>query len=210
MNTSTNIKKLIAIFAICFTIACLAIAMLNGPFAMEANNASTKTDSPTATSGEITKSEISRVSLYSSLEELSKDSDVVLTGVVKNQKCVKDIDDSTSFVLATVSISSIEKGQPVDEQTVVVRQTADEDQSILEDGQTYLFYLVESELDGDLADQYYITGATAGVYKQEQTSGNKAPSANGKANFKYDRVDADSGDSLPETVSSSEVEQAVD
>ena len=148
---------------------------------------------------------ISRVKLYDSLEEISADSDLVVVGTVGSQECVYDIDDVTAFVVAEVQIAEVIDGEAEEGATIEVRQMATLEESLLEDGETYLLYLVESGLDGDLADQYYVTGSTAGIYVSVDVSTRSADDSAGS----YKRVDLDSGDDLPETVNAEEVLEAL-
>lgn len=148
---------------------------------------------------------ISRVKLYDSLEEISADSDLVVVGTVGSQECVYDIDDVTAFVVAEVQIAEVIDGEAEEGAMIEVRQTATLEESLLKDGETYLLYLVESGLDGDLADQYYVTGSTAGIYVSVDASTCSADDSAGS----YERVDLDSGDDLPETVNVEEVLEAL-
>lgn len=150
-----------------------------------------------------TGSSLSRVNLYSSIGELSDDSDAIVAGTVTSQEATHDIDDVTSFILATVEVSSVEKGDVQEGSTIIVRQTGQAEDSLLEDGGTYLLYIVTSGLKGDLADQYYVTGATAGIYR-EITANTRS-----SASDSFVRVDTDSGDELPENLTSREVKEAV-
>lgn len=109
----------------------------------------------------------------------------------------------TSFVLAAVEVSSVEKGDVQEGSTIIVRQTGYLEDSLLEDGGTYLFYLVPTGLEGDLADQYYVTGVTAGIYEKVTVDSQSS------ASDSFVRVAPDSGDELPESLTSKELKEAV-
>ena len=182
-------------FAVVFCSAC------SGSLEESGSQGGEETEEETLATGNA----ISRVKPYGSLEEISADSDLVVLGTVESQECVYDIDDVTAFVVAEVQIAEVIDGEAEEGATIEVRQTATLEESMLEDGETYLFYLVESGLDGDLADQYYVTGSTAGIYISVD---DLARSADDSAGF-YERVDLDSGDDLPETVKAEEVLEAL-
>lgn len=144
----------------------------------------------------------SRAQMFSSLEDLSSASDAIIVGNVMSQSCVYDIDQYTPFTLAEVEVASVEKGSIKRGETIIVRQTALLENSLVVDGDSYLFYLMNSGLDGDLGNQYYITGATAGLYRSASAAVRSIDST-------FERVDLESGDSLPESVSTEEVESAI-
>lgn len=76
-------------------------------------------------------------------------------------------------------------------------------------GSNYLLFLVHSGLSGDLASQYYVTGADAGIYLAAATA--KAKVQTGTATEQdisggtFNRVNNDSGDNLPATLTVDEV-----
>lgn len=166
------------------------------------------------TSGNATtsKGEISRVKMYDSVKAITDDSDLVIVGTVADQKVVQDIDDETDFTLSTVKVITTKKGDAGDK-TVVVRQTGSTKNqtagAIMKTGSTYLLFLVRSGLSGDLASQYYVTGADAGIYLAAATA--KAKVQTGTATEQdisgetFNRVNNGSGDNLPATLTVDEV-----
>ena len=102
---------------------------------------------------------------------------------------------------------------------VEVRQIGSVDQQtgveMLNADQVYLLYLTPSGLSGDLASQYYVTGAEAGIY--EATSGGSSNPSVLKSTSQADsekadkvsfsRVELDTGDTLPATVTLPEAEE---
>ena len=165
-------------------------------------------------SGSGSAGDVSRVRLYSSVGEIADDSAVVATGRVTAQRVVRDIDEDTDFTLSTVRVLSVKKAGEDDISTgdsIVVRQTGSSDQpsgeSFLAPGGAYLLYLTASGLPGTQADQFYVTGATAGVYRL-QLEASSSPSvdaqqerAAAEPTTEFVRQDPDSGDSLPSTLS---------
>lgn len=169
--------------------------------------ASTETASGGTSSGSESSStgSISRATLYSSVADLASASDAVVVGSVASKKVAADIDGTTEFTLSTIDVSSVLKGDVQQGAQIVVRQTGSANQpsgeTFMTEGTTYLLYLVKSGLDGDLASQYYITGATAGLYAAQQTAAAKsANGASASAAQTFSRVNPDSGDTLPATV----------
>lgn len=141
---------------------------------------------------------MSRVKLYSSVSEMQGDSDAVIIGKVQSDgDTVKDVDASTSFTLAKVQVLSVVSGSVGDKTEVTVRQTGTKDTasgSLLAKDDTVMLFLVKSGLPGDKAEQYYITGSTAGVYR---ASGDASTASAQASDATFQRVDGDSGDSLP-------------
>lgn len=145
----------------------------------------------------------SRARIYSSLEEMTADSDVVLTGTAGTQDEVTDIPGST--LASTVTDLTVDDVLRADDDTaagstVVVRQIATGDgwfsggpEAKLEPGQRYLLFLVHSGLDGEAATDFYPVGAVAGIYR-----------ADGEA---FTRLVPDSGDDLPSTLSAEQLSQ---
>ena len=158
------------------------------------------------------KGEISRVKMYDSVKAITDDSDLVVVGTVADQKVVQDIDDETDFTLSTVKVITTKKGDAGDE-TDIVRQTGSTKNqtagAMMKTGSTYLLFLVHSGLSGDLASQYYVTGADAGIYLAPATA--KAKAQTGTATEQdisgetFNRVNSDSGDNLPATLTVDEV-----
>ncbi|MFR0574693.1 hypothetical protein ACLUWS_05540 [Bifidobacterium boum] len=169
---------------------------------------------PTQTGGSTAASEngTSRAKMYDSVKAITDDSDLVVVGTVADQKVVQDIDNETDFTLSTVKVITTKKGDAGDE-TVVVRQTGSTKNqttgAMMKTGSTYLLFLVHSGLSGDLASQYYVTGADAGIYLAPATV--KAKAQTGTATEQdisgetFNRVNSDSGDNLPATLTVDEV-----
>jgi hypothetical protein len=193
-------KRVAVITVLCALILVIILIRLALP--SQANSA---TDTESGVPG--TGSSLSRVHLYSTLEELTDESVLVILGTVANQETAYDINDSIAFTLATVEVSSIEKGDLEGTAEIIVRQTGalERGESILQSGETYLFYLVASGLEGDLANQYYITGATAGVYRVDQ---NPQDGDDGSYGL-LERVDKDSEDLLPDEATLTQVRSII-
>lgn len=141
---------------------------------------------------------VSRVQLYSSLQELTEDSDIVVVGSVTSQEVVQDIDAGTDFTISTVlvtdvvhSVDSLASGS-----TAEVRQIGSGSQPaptpLLSTDGTYLLYLTASGLDAPLDAQFYITGANAGVYRSSTDSARAIDSQEA-----FEQVDPHPGEALP-------------
>ena len=113
----------------------------------------------------------SRVKLYDSVASMAQDSSAVLVGTVSSQEVATDIDPTTHFTLSTITVTNTPKsdGSITEGSTVTVRQIGSAEQpaptTLMEVGGTYLLYLTPSGLTGELASQFYITGANAGLYQ---------------------------------------------
>lgn len=86
------------------------------------------------------KTSFSRVQLFSSLEEMADDSNEIVMGVVRSQEEVYDIDDTTPFVLTYVTVVDAQKGVLRAGDEIIVRQTGFAEESLLENGSTYLLF----------------------------------------------------------------------
>ena len=200
MKKHTRLVKPILAMVAVLSIALGVGACGSGTTAQTSGNATTS------------KGEISRVKMYDSVKAITDDSDLVVVGTVADQKVVQDIDDETDFTLSTVKVITTKKGDAGDE-TVVVRQTGSTKNqtagAMMETGSTYLLFLVHSGLAGDLASQYYVTGADAGIYLAPATA--KAKAQTGTVTEQdisgetFNRVNSDSGDNLPATLTVDEV-----
>ena len=203
MKKHTRLVKPILAMVTALSIALGVGACGSGTTAQTSGNATTS------------KGEISRVKMYDSVKAITDDSDLVVVGTVADQKVVQDIDDETDFTLSTVKVITTKKGDAGDE-TVVVRQTGSTKNqtagAMMKTGSTYLLFLVHSGLSGDLASQYYVTGADAGIYLASATA--KAKAHTGTATEQdisgetFNRVNSDSGDNLPATLTVDEVPAA--
>ena len=203
MKKHTRLVKPILAMVTALSIALGVGACGSGTTAQTSGNATTS------------KGEISRVKMYDSVKAITDDSDLVIVGTVADQRVVQDIDDETDFTLSTVKVITTKKGDAGDE-TVVVRQTGSTKNqtagAMMKTGSTYLLFLVHSGLSGDLASQYYVTGADAGIYLASATT--KAKAQTGTATEQdisgetFNRVNSDSGDNLPATLTVDEVPAA--
>ena len=200
MKKHTRLVKPILAMVAALSIALGVGACGSGTTAQTSGNATTS------------KGENSRAKMYDSVKAITDDSDLVVVGTVADQKVVQDIDDETDFTLSTVKVITTKKGDAGDE-TVVVRQTGSTKNqtagAMMKTGSTYLLFLVHSGLAGDLASQYYVTGADAGIYLASATA--KAKTQTGTATEQdiseetFNRVNSDSGDNLPATLTVDEV-----
>ena len=200
MKKHTRLVKPILAMVAVLSIALGVGACGSGTTAQTSGNATTS------------KGEISRVKMYDSVKAITDDSDLVIVGTVADQRVVQDIDDETDFTLSTVKVITTKKGDAGDE-TVIVRQTGSTKNqtagAMMKTGSTYLLFLVHSGLSGDLASQYYVTGADAGIYLAPATA--KAKAQTGTVTEQdisgetFNRVNSDSGDNLPATLTVDEV-----
>lgn len=147
----------------------------------------------------------SRATLYDSYADLAADSTLVVLGTVLSQDVLHgDVDVTVSTVdidkvLPAASLGAHVRRQASNPATatptsVAVRQMGSSAYSelpapLLTEGTQYLLFLTPSQMPGEAASQYYITGADAGVL---------LPEHNG-----FTRMNLESGDSLPTTVSAS-------
>lgn len=136
----------------------------------------------------------SRHTLYDDIDDLARDSGAIVVGTVSDQWTAGDVTVSTVVVSNTADNpqlgGNVEGGAtPMTEgDTVEVRQMNGLPASgALERGTEYLLFLTPSMLPGPDAEQFYITGAEAGLYKRDGST--------------FRRVVPDSGDELPETIS---------
>ncbi len=200
MKKHTRLVKPILAMVAALSIALGVGACGSGTTAQTSGNATTSKD------------ENSRVKMYDSVKAITDDSDLVVVGTVADQKVVQDIDDETDFTLSTVKVITTKKGDAGDE-TVVVRQTGSTENqtagAMMKTGSTYLLFLVHSGLAGDLASQYYVTGADAGIYLASATAKAKAQTGTTTeqdiSGETFNRVNSDSGDNLPATLTVDEV-----
>jgi hypothetical protein len=140
-----------------------------------------------------TMSSGSRHTLYDSTDALVADSSDIVVGTVQSTGVDGDATVATLEVENTPDNSSL--GSNIDAEVgsievgdvIEVRQQTDPK---LSDGAQYLLYVTPTMLSGDAADQFYITGAVAGMYVRDGDE--------------FRRVALDSGDTLPETISISE------
>lgn len=111
----------------------------------------------------------SRSELYGSVAALAADSTLVVVAEVLDQRVVDDQTQSTVVVAESFSPEGLgrevpEGTAPVDGNRLVVRQMNVAGIPSLSPGGQYLLFLTPTKLDGNAADDFYITGASAGVY----------------------------------------------
>ena len=151
---------------------------------------------------------------------MSDDSDLIVVGTVSTQEVVRDITEEDDFTVSSFNVTRVVKGADAKAGDVVeVRQIGSVDQQtgveMLNADQVYLLYLTPSGLSGDLASQYYVTGAEAGIY--EATSGGSSNPSVLKSTSQADsekadkvsfsRVELDTGDTLSAIVTLPEAEE---
>ena len=64
---------------------------------------------------------------------------------------------------------------------------------------------MKSGLDDELAEQYYITGSVAGLYNLPSCATSKLSRPSSCSAQEFNRVNTDTGDNLPETLSIQDV-----
>lgn len=145
---------------------------------------------------------VSRPYFYDSEQALAADCNTIVVGTVLSQDDAYDMDPLIPDTRARVQIISTKKGSAMPEEEVVIRQTGDISLSILENGATYLFYLNDCPSKADETKQYYITGVTAGAFKLSGSTSSPAQRIRqNSSSIKFERVDKESGDILPDTLS---------
>lgn len=161
----------------------------------------------------------SRVRIYESMVELEDDSPLIITGEISRTSVIRDTDDITDFTLLDVKVSQTLKGT-VNSGSIIVRQTGSAEQgsaeTLLQAGDVVMLFLTPTDLPGEQSSQYYVTGATAGVYRvtdDTQQSWNVLRSQHGNASDAwqpvFERVNVDSGDELPSELTPAQVYEQV-
>ncbi len=153
---------------------------------------------------ETTTTHVSRVTIYDSLKSMAVDSTDVIVGTVIDERTVADLNPQTPYTIAGISVVEVAKstsGIAIDDR-VEVRQLGGEGLigpvPHVEKGETYLFYLAQSGLDGDLAAQFYVRGIAAGIYRWSETN------AQGEEDPLFEQFYRDEADQLPQTIRLSE------
>ncbi|GAA1326317.1 hypothetical protein ACFSWE_16585 [Leucobacter albus] len=125
-------------------------------------------------------SSFDREQIYASAIEMREDSDLVAIGTVNQIREAQDIEGSDTIItISEVDMKEVVKwDDKVDSRigdVIEVRQFGSKDSgsaappvTLLEAGKTYLLFLTSSGLGGELAAQYYVTGASAGLYEPRQ------------------------------------------
>ncbi len=150
-------------------------------------------------------SEGSRVQLYDSVSALADDSSIVVAGTVSDQKTVSDIPNGGQFTLSTLTVTKSAKTDSAhpDGSTIIVRQIGSPKTSgpapFLEQGKAYLLYLHPSELEGELASHFYVTGGSAGIYETQQNAAARS-SGGVTEDTEFTKAPSDEGDDLPEAL----------
>jgi len=142
----------------------------------------------------------SRANLYESIDDLARDSTAIVVGTVTGQR--EDDDVIISMFEVSNAPSNPQLGANVESadspvvagDTVEVRQMDSGAASspaapLLTSDKEYLLFLTPSMLAGDPATQFYVTGAEAGLYARDGDE--------------FRRVMTDTGDTLPETITTS-------
>jgi len=141
---------------------------------------------------------LSRVKYYNSTKAMADDSAVIVIGTPQSETVAADIDGILDFTLTSFVVDKVVKGHQTVKvhDVIIVRQIGARPGSetnaetpqvalvpLLDIGTRYLLYLTPSGLPGDLASQYYVTGADAGIYV--------ASTAHGLGGFNRANHDAD-------------------
>ncbi|RWZ68094.1 hypothetical protein ELQ92_02280 [Labedella populi] len=160
----------------------------------------------------------SRATLYSSVSQLSDDSDIVVVGHVGEQETARDIDDELEFTISKVHVDEIVKadgslhvGDVVEVRQVGALPDPDADEisvpptPLLDGGGTYLLYLTASGLPAPYDTQFYVTGANAGAYH-----GSSAFSRQAEETVTFEAVDPTEGEDLPAELTLDEAEAAAE
>lgn len=158
----------------------------------------------------------SRVKLYNSVSEVSSDSSLVASGTVDSQKQVAATATTSPYIASTFTVAAtytpaglganVSSGAaPIKAgDKIVVRQigtlNAISDTPKLAPGSGYLLFLTPTGLPGAPVNNYYVTGATAGIY--ESGTGAVSSLTDGSASF---TKLGDDGDKLPATLSPTEL-----
>jgi len=160
---------------------------------------------------------VSRSTLYTSVEDLSADSTLVVVGRVTDRTTSGSAEAAGADTVHTVSTFEVTEATPAAGRedadtdvpaagsTIEVRQLGSTvvDQlpaPILEVGQDYLLFLTPTGLSGGAASQFHITGGTAGYYRS--TAGPTGDRADAGATF--GKV-GDEGDTLPATLTADQI-----
>ncbi|MDY0828310.1 hypothetical protein SK224_04130 [Microbacterium sp. BG28] len=109
----------------------------------------------------------SRATLYDSIEALAADSSLVAVAVVTiTERSAADCDTTVTARIDRRFEPAALGGTPTAERNdVVVRHTGPSD--TLVEGRSYLLFLTPTMLQGSAADDYFVTGVTAGIYRVE-------------------------------------------
>jgi hypothetical protein len=200
MNNSRRTKKTLTVAGVTLA-ATLALAGCASGSSNDGAAASTQESGDGA--------HLTRAQLYSDIDELASDSVAIAVGTVTAQRVATDIDDATAFTISSFEVTESVKSDGFTDvgRTVDVRQVGSPEGSaptdLLAPGNTYLLYLTASGLDGELSSQYYVTGASAGLYAQatseQSRSGTDEPSS------RFVQVDATDGENLPAEVNVDEL-----
>lgn len=139
----------------------------------------------------------SRVRFYDSLKAITKDSTLVVVGTAGPQTVADDLNTGVDFTRTEFGVSKVlkHKGELPQNNSIIVRQdgsnipaqenAASQSPStpLLESGKTYMLFLtVATGLPGELASQYYVTGANAGLYMDAATAPPVTASAQSNSN----------------------------
>lgn len=159
--------------------------------------------SPSPGSDQVTGGEFTRAKFYASEVALRADSEAIVVARVKSQTVADDITPGLDFTISDVEVSQVKKGRGLGlkpGQVIKVRETGKSGDGAgwkyLDNGESYLLYLVTSGLPGDKASQYYITGANVGSFVQ-------VPAPGGPSRFM--QLNPSGGDRIPGELSAGQV-----
>lgn len=139
----------------------------------------------------------SRATLYESIDDLARDSTAIVVGTVTSQRqddeaMISTFEVSNAPTNPQLGANVESADSPLVEGDIIeVRQMDSGAESsmaapLLASDQEYLLFLTPSMLAGDAATQFYVTGAQAGLYVRDGDE--------------FRRVVMDTGDTLPETI----------
>jgi len=163
---------------------------------------------PAGLSGSTAGADLSRTKLYDGVAALAKDSSEIVTVSVTDRSSVADIEPTTKFTLSTATVTSVVKSVRglAPGASIIVRQTGSPGESgaapFLEEGRQYLLFLTPSGLERSRGDQYYVTGAEAGLYEAAEQRGAAQGSEHGAT---YVQMQRDEDDDLPATLSPDQI-----
>ncbi|MFJ2370624.1 hypothetical protein [Microbacterium sp. NPDC087665] len=155
----------------------------------------------------------SRHTLYPDVTSLAADSSAVVDVVVESQEVVQA---EIPYTLSTVTVvepfqpkalaANLDAAAPVAAaETLVIRQLGSTEEvtvpaPLLKVGERYLLFVTATMMEGEASSQFYVTGVSAGIYESEIVGEARAGEVG-----TYTRVDPESGDTLPATLSASEL-----
>lgn len=166
----------------------------------------------------------SRAQIYDSVTSLAADSTLVVVGIAGDQRVVEDIETDFPFTLTQFEIVrsanvsrlgenlSMTDRRGVSDAEVTVRQVGSDASNsptaLLESGRSYLLFLTPSQLPGELAQQYYVTGGNAGLYGTDLSASQIRQRGSTIATVTtFTQVDPEPGENLPAELSVTDLAQ---